>query len=183
LFVILWGQPVNAGGLPPDSLVQIHPDPAHTTLEDSVASKPGLVMTKSPAMAVGLSAVLPGAGQFYNESYWKVPIVMGLGGYFVYEWIKNDNLAQDYRDLYEASKTPEDPDGNTQYLAIRDFYKDQRDTFTWYFAILYVANLLDAYVDANLYDFDVGDDLTLRVIPGAQQVHAFVPGVSVRLSF
>jgi TM2 domain-containing membrane protein YozV len=142
-----------------------------------------MTITKSPGLAVGLSAVLPGAGQFYNESYWKVPVVMGLGGYFVYEWFQNDNLAQDYREQYEASKTPEDPDGDTRLLSVRDFYKDQRDEFALYFFILYVANLLDAYVDANLYDFNVGDELTLRVLPGAQQWSAIVPGVSVRLSF
>ena len=126
---------------------------------------PGLRMSKSPGLAVGLSAILPGAGQFYNESYWKVPIVLGIGAYFVSGWIRNDNLAEDYRNQYEASKTPEDPDGDTSLLSARDFYKNQRDSFVWYFVILYVANLVDAYVDANLYDFDVGETLTLRVLP------------------
>ena len=45
-------------------------------------------MKKSPTTAVLLSAVLPGAGQFYNESYWKIPIIGGLVGYFGYEYFQ-----------------------------------------------------------------------------------------------
>jgi len=147
------------------------------------AQQSSVSMTKSPALAVGLSAILPGAGQFYNESYWKVPIVVGLGAYFVSGWIRNDNLAEDYRIQYEESKTEEDPDGDGTLLSTRDFYKNQRDTFVWYFVILYVANLVDAYVDANLYDFDVGDDLTLRVLPEIGQRSEQSIGLGVKILF
>jgi len=122
------------------------------------------VMSKSPLLAMGLSAILPGAGQFYNQSYWKIPIALGLGVYFASEWIRNNNLVKDYRERYAASFTPSLPFGDGSLLALRDFYKDQRDTFAWYFLILYIANVVDAYVDANLYDFDVGDNLSLRVV-------------------
>ena len=43
--------------------------------------------TKSPWLAVGLSAVVPGLGQLYNENSWKAPLIWGVGGYWVYEWI------------------------------------------------------------------------------------------------
>ncbi len=142
-----------------------------------------LSMTKSPGLAVGLSAVLPGAGQFYNESYWKIPIVVGLGAYFVSGWIRNDNLAEDYRVQYEESKTEEDPDGDGTLLSTRDFYKNQRDTFVWYFVILYVVNLVDAYVDANLYDFDVGDDLTLRLLPEIERRPEQSIGLGLKILF
>jgi hypothetical protein len=140
-------------------------------------------MTKSPGLAVGLSAILPGAGQFYNESYWKIPIIAGLGGYFVWEWIRNDNLADDYRNQYEDSKTPEDPDGDLTLLSTRDFYKNQRDTFVWYFVILYVAQLVDAYVDANLYDFDVGENLSLQLLPEIGLRREQSVGVGLRVHF
>ena len=105
-----------------------------------------------------LSAVLPGAGQFYNESYWKVPVILGLGGYFLVEFLDNHELYRDYSDRYEASLGTT-PGGDPQLLTYREFYRDQRDTFAWYFLILYAINILDAYVDASLFDFDVGGDL------------------------
>jgi len=153
---------------------------------DSVASSAvrsqrtseSFVMSKSPLLATGLSAILPGAGQFYNESYWKIPVALGLGVYFASEWIQNNNLVKDYRAQYAASFTPSLPFGDSQLLALRDFYKDQRDTFAWYFLILYVVNVVDAYVDASLYDFDVGDNLSLRVVPGV----APNPGESFRIN-
>lgn len=115
-------------------------------------------MKKSPTTAVLLSAVLPGAGQFYNESYWKIPIIAGLVGYFGYEYFRQNNFYKDYRDQYSASQTPQNPEGNLSLKELREFYRDQRDDFIWYFTIVYVINLVDAYIDAHLFDFDVKDE-------------------------
>ncbi|MBL0107256.1 MAG: hypothetical protein IPP52_08230 [Ignavibacteria bacterium] len=61
-------------------------------------------MKKDPWKAVLYSALLPGAGQVYNKSYWKVPVIAGLGGYFVYEYIRNNNKYIEYKDLYQNSQ-------------------------------------------------------------------------------
>lgn len=124
-----------------------------------------------------LSAVVPGAGQFYNESYWKVPVVFGFGLYFVSSWLDNNRRYQDYRDKYSASLAL-NPNGDARLLAVREFYKEQRDSFTWYFLILYMLNIADAYVDASLYDFNVGGDLSLRLRPPPAGV-----GLGLRLQF
>jgi hypothetical protein len=121
--------------------------------------------TKSPGKAMLFSAILPGSGQFYNESYWKVPIVVGFGVYLVYNWIDNNKLYQDYKEQYSQSITPALPEGNDALLNTREFYKDQRDSFTWYILIWYFITLADAYVDASLYDFNVGSDLSLHTLP------------------
>jgi hypothetical protein len=122
-----------------------------------------VVETKSTTKAMLFSALIPGLGQIYTHSYWKLPIIWGLGGYYLYEWNRNNNLYRDYRDQYLASISRSEPSGNLTVKAYRDFYRDQRDSFTWYFGILYFANIVDAYVSASLYDFDVGDDLSVRV--------------------
>ncbi len=126
----------------------------------------GTHSTKSPGLAVLASAILPGAGQIYNESYWKVPAVMGFGLYFASQYFHYNRLANDARDKYFGSLNTI-PAGDQAQLRLREFYKDQRDTFAWYFVILYLVNIADAYVDASLYDFDVGDDLSLQLIPGS----------------
>jgi len=114
---------------------------------------------KSSLTAVGLSAILPGAGQVYTERYWKVPLILGLGGYWVYEWSRNNDRYQEFRDLYAASIVTTPPQGDDRYLSLREFYKDQRDSFTWYLGALYLLNVVDAFVGAELYDFDVSPDL------------------------
>ena len=108
--------------------------------------------------AVLRSAVLPGWGQAYNESYWKIPVIAGFLGYYVYGWVRNDDRYKEYRDLYSDSITEENDQGNPTYLRVREFYKDQRDQFAVYFGIAYFLNLIDAYVDAHLFDFDVTPD-------------------------
>ncbi len=133
--------------------------------------------TKSPWLAVGLSAALPGLGQIYDRSYWKLPIIWGLGGYWVYELIHLNNNYKDFRDQYTNSITPLLPGGNNQFLNLRDFSRDERDRFAWYLGALYLLNLVDASVGASLVDFDVGPDLTAggRAAPGVR--------ASVRLAF
>lgn len=125
---------------------------------------------KSGWLAVGLSAVLPGAGQAYTENYWKIPVIWGLGGYWIYEWTRNNDRYRDFRDQYSQSMTLFPPYGDERLLNLREFYRDQRDSFTWYLGLLYFLNIVDAYVGAQLYDFDVGPDLGAAT-PG---VHAMV---------
>ncbi len=161
------------GLMPPDSVTlqttdSLQESPAVPFTQISV-STPDTVSshyspTKSPGLAMLFSAVLPGAGQFYNESYWKVPVALGFGTYFASEWLNNNRRVQDAREKYNAALSTDPAEASTQ-LRLREFYKKQRDTFAWYFLIFYLVNVADAYVDASLYDFDVGDNLSLRVIP------------------
>jgi len=115
-------------------------------------------------MAMLLSAVIPGARQVYNSSYWKVPIIVGFGLYFTSQWLDQNRRYIESRDKYKESLSV-DPAGDSREHARRDFYRDQRDMFTWYMAILYFVNIADAYVDASLYDFNVGGDLSIRFVP------------------
>lgn len=126
-------------------------------------------MKKSPTKAVLFSAVLPGAGQFYNESYWKIPIIGGLVGYFGYEYFRNNNLYKDYRNSYAVSQTEVNPNGDFSLKTLREFYRDQRDNFVWYFLIVYVVNMVDAYIDAHLFDFDVSDDKFTKYGPKGKE--------------
>jgi len=123
---------------------------------------------KSPWLAVGLSALAPGVGQIYDESYWKAPLIWGVSGYWVYQWISLNGKYQDFRDRYSASFLISSG-GNSQYQRLRDFYHDERDKFAWFLGALYFLNLVDAYVGAHLYDFDVSPDLGAdgRVVPRA----------------
>ncbi len=151
----------------------IRPDSTHqaATVTDSLRVRTdgdtvaAPVRTKSPTTAMLLSGVCPGAGQVYNGSYWKTPIILGLGIYFVSEWLNNNRRADDYRQQFDLSVQTLPPYGNTRLRDLREFYKDQRDSFTWYFFILYVLNIVDAYVDASLYGFDVSPTLSLRGLP------------------
>jgi hypothetical protein len=119
-------------------------------------------MKKSPWLAVGFSAVLPGLGQLYNQSYWKVPIILGLSAYLGYQLYDNHKKYADYRDQYAATQTPENPAGNESLKDLRELYRGQRDDFIWYFTIVYVINLVDAYVDAHLFDFDIREEKIQR---------------------
>lgn len=130
------------------------------TSDDSVK----IANTKSSLGAVLRSAILPGLGQIYNESYWKVPIIWGLTGWLVYNWIQNNNYYIDYKNLYIQSVS--NGQENLNYKIFREFYRDQRDLFAIYLGLTYFLNLVDAYVDAQLFNFDVnsiGDKINFNL--------------------
>ena len=104
--------------------------------------------TKSPTGAMLRSMVIPGWGQLYNESYWKIPIVWGALGAFAYAWKWNDDKVNYYDDKYHSEQ-------NTGYYELREFYRNQRDLNTVFFVLVYLLNVVDAYVDAHMFDFEV----------------------------
>jgi len=133
-----------------------------TVLTDSTKALRPVSNGRSPTTAILLSAIVPGAGQVYTGRYWKVPIVLGFSGYFAYEVMKlNDNYKSAQGKYTESVKEGENNgQGNAQLQYERDFYRDERDRFGFYLLLTYLLNIVDAYVDASLFDFDVGDNLT-----------------------
>lgn len=121
-------------------------------------------MKKSPWKAVVFSAILPGLGQAYNESYWKLPIVAVAGGTLGYYIFYNNSKYIDYRDKYAETQTVVNPNGDERYKRLRESYRDLRDTYLLYFAIFYMINLADAYVDAHLYDFNVSEKIKVGLM-------------------
>lgn len=111
-------------------------------------------MQKSPWGAVLRSAILPGFGQYYNESYWKIPIVWGVLTWFTYNYTILNNDYKFYRDRYISTANPNDK-------TLRDDFRDERDMFAIYLGLTYLANLLDAYVDAHMFDFTVKESSSL----------------------
>lgn len=113
----------------------------------------GFSQEKSPWGAVLRSAVIPGFGQFYNESYWKIPIILGIGAYYVYEWDYLNGMYKKNQKIYFDGVQKGAPDPELRRK--RDFYRDQRDLFAIYLGLVYFIQLIDAYVDAQLFDFNV----------------------------
>ncbi len=110
-------------------------------------------MQKSPWGAVLRSAVFPGLGQFYNDSYWKIPVIWGVLAYLGYQWDRNNTLYKRYRDDYSLSLLNNQT--NSFAFKAREFYKDQRDLVAVFIGLTYFLNLVDAYVDAQLFDADI----------------------------
>lgn len=136
------------------------------------------VTKKSPTNAM-LYSIVPGGGQIYNEQYWKAGIVIGglsgLGTSVIY-W---NNKFNDTK--LRINALGEDPDEAELDLLKRrrEFYRDYRDQMAVYFFAFYMASIIDAYVGAQLYEFETGEDLSLNfgvIRPGFN-------GVSLKLRF
>lgn len=144
-----------------------------------------------PTRAVWMGALIPGFGQIVNKKYWKLPIVYGGFMGFAYALSWNNNRYVSYKNAYRDII---DDDPTTNYhveilprgytlenypggiSVYRDRLKTGMEQFRRYrdMTILlsigyYALVMLDAFVDAQLYDFDITPDLVLNVAPARIQ--------------
>jgi len=142
-----------------------------------------------PIRAALLSAAIPGLGQAYNKKYWKIPLVwLGLGafGYFI-KW--NDDQYQFYRRnlLYEVAQDPDYPNetglDQATLKRVRDRFRRTRDQLALYGILFYMLQIVDAHVDAHLIEFDVNQDLSVRIEPGLLPLTLGGSQVGVTLKF
>lgn len=135
--------------------------------------------------AMWLAIILPGAGQIYNRKYWKLPIIYGgfVGCAYAMSW--NNQMYHDYSQAYLDIM---DDDPNTQsynqflhlgakidesnierYKEIfrkrKDRYRRWRDMSMFVMIGVYAFSVIDAYVDASLSEFDISNDLSLKIEP------------------
>ena len=171
------------------------------SLNDSVSRKVGKPtlprqrFVPNPKRALWLSLVLPGAGQIYNRKYWKLPFIYGgfLGCTYALMWNQ-----QMYRDYSQAYLDIMDDDPRTcSYLEMlppryditgreeqfkklfkrkKDFYRRYRDLSAFCFVGVYLLSVVDAYVDAQLSEFEISPDLSMSVRPAVMEAQGISTG-------
>jgi hypothetical protein len=140
-----------------------------------------LVQRKSYRRATLYSAILPGAGQFYNKKYWKIPIVWAAIGIPTYLYFQNKQIYNEaqYALVVTINKSGQDslskvsPDflplvqsGNTTAIInVRDEARKDQDYSILFVLLFYGLNIVDATVDAHLKDFNVSSDLSFKIKP------------------
>ena len=135
--------------------------------------------------AVWLSALFPGLGQIYNRRYWKLPVGVGGGGGLIYATWSNNRMLLDYQqaylDIMDSDPTtrsymdffpPTYREEDLDKTWLTNILKQRKDAYRYYrdYCIvgmvgLYLVCILDAYVDAELYHFDMSPDLSMVVKP------------------
>ena len=142
-----------------------------------------------PNRAAFYSAVLPGLGQIYNKKYWKLPIIYGGGAVFLYFVKRNDIRYNRYKNALIA-ETDNNPNNVNPFRLSADrlnsqvdFYRRNRDYMIIFTCVFYGLNILDAYVDAHLNEFDVSDDLSMKISPMIdQQPNSMKPSFGLKLA-
>ncbi len=146
-----------------------------------------------PRKTLIFSAIFPGLGQVYNRKYWKLPILYGgfIGFSYAISW--NNRYYQDYFQAYKDIMD-EDPETNSWHNFLRygqdpesvdttwlkdvlrrgkNYYRRYRDLSIIGTVALYGLSIMDAYVDAQLFEFDITPDLSMRVEPAVIQKNSY----------
>jgi hypothetical protein len=194
----------------PDTLAGFISGEAASPLEKT-APFPGRDTTfkPNPTKATLYSVAVPGLGQIYNRKYWKLPLVYGsfIGCAYAINW--NNNQYAGYKDAFIAFEDADETTGSwkayvphsypencdewtseqkTRFSAAlkakKDYYRNYRDMSVIITIGVYAVWIIDAYVDAQLFDFDVSPDLSMRVAPALfEQATAGPRSLGLQLSF
>lgn len=162
-----------------ETVQQSSPAPLQENLES-------LSWTPVPVQAALYSTVLPGLGQAYNKKHWKIPVIWGLLGTGAYAigYYKR-NYDRYHSRFITAVNTGTDQNGyGREQLA-----RAQKQASRYYnyavvlTALAYVLNILDALVDANLYELDHEKELSLRptLIPQENADHFLGLSLNIKL--
>lgn len=155
-------------------------------------------VTHSVRKATILSAVIPGGGQIYNhlampkgkkKAFWKVPLIYaGLGtlGYFI---VDNHRTVLELRDQYRIIDGGGTATGiwsiygsdKSAILSLHDQFAQWRDLSIIGFAAVYAVQVIDAAVEAHFVNFDVSEDLSLRISPTLMTQQS--AGIKISLNF
>ena len=138
----------------------------------------------NPTKATWMALVFPGGGQIYNKKYWKLPIFYAGFAGCAYALTWNNRMYKDYFSAYKDAMNNnwtaksitelipkrylERTSANqvTELLRKRkDTYRRYRDISVFAFIAVYALSVIDAYVDAELSNFDISPDLSMRVEP------------------
>jgi len=138
---------------------------------DSVPVKGDLLLvdrTYEPRKAL-LWALIPGGGQVYNRRWWKVPLVFGGFTSVLAVLEYNQTNYQRFKRAYDQKLAGNEHefsgtiiDDERRLLNFRNQFNKGRQSAYFYLIGLYLAQGVEAYVDAHLRNFDIDEDLSLR---------------------
>ncbi len=149
-----------------------------------------------PQIATRRSAILPGWGQIYNRSYWKLPLVYGALGITAYIFVDNlgtvkatnyairyltptDSAGTSYDNIAPYLRPFVDAEDVNSLRNVRNQFRQYVDYSALVFILFWGLNVLDATVDAHLKHFDVSDELSLKIKPNIIPSSSQVVGVSL----
>jgi len=125
------------------------------------------LVEKDASRALMYALVLPGLGQAYNQKYWKMPLVwLGIGASIYAINYNRDNYLEASRNYIEEPSSI-----NERYLT---FWRRNMELSYIAAMAIYGLQMLDAYVDALLFSWDVNEDLSMRLAPSLQPLS--IPG-------
>jgi len=161
---------IRVENYPADTLSSVKPKSEIEVLSDiEVSNSPAKVTKYNPTKAGLYSAVLPGLGQYYNKKYWKIPIVWGGIGTGIGITLWNDKQYKRYRNAFVAQlnglphEFSDIPGITAEALGrTQDRAKRQRDYAIAVTGLVYILNIVDAVVDAHLYEGRHDPDLAIK---------------------
>ena len=122
-----------------------------------------------PNKATFMSSLVPGLGQYYNQQYWKIPIIYGGFTGLIYYASYNNFVYKKYKREYKWA-TDNDERTKSQYPAentkrLKDTWRRYRDICFIGIGALYLLQVIDANVDAHFFDFTIDKDLSIKADP------------------
>lgn len=136
-----------------------------------------------PGKAALYGLILPGAGQLYNRRYWKFPIVIAIEGYTIKYLADQINTFKQVDQCWksyviDASNpdigcalgpgTADDLESLSEAFDKRDKTRSAKEAAWLIMGAVHLMQLVEAFVDRHLINFDTNEDLSFHNIPSRE---------------
>jgi Family of unknown function (DUF5683) len=132
------------------------------------------IFNGKPGRAALYSLVVPSGGQIYNKKWWKVPLALGLDGYFIYNVINKKSTYNQFNNIvlnYQNNAMYIDPFySKSQAINLRSQARSGVENAWVYLVIGHLVTVFDAYVDRHLKDFDISPNLSFDGTPNPESL-------------
>lgn len=135
-----------------------------------------LALERLPRKAAISSAILPGLGQIQNKRWWKLPLIYGGFASFVIAYQDNNKQYHTFLEEIQYRLANNGNPGNPDFagysfeglVRIKDNFRRNRELSIIGGVVLHAVNIIDAYVDAKFFRFDISENLALQIRPSVQ---------------
>lgn len=177
----------------------IAPAPQQADTGEYKYVNPGKVAARK---AVLRSAMIPGWGQVGNGLNLyrgiKVAAIYTGGTLLALSYIQNNGNYHQYLEEIQYRTefgVPKPGNGLEQYgnnaglITAKEIFRRNREVIVFSFVALYAVNIIEAYVDARLKYFDIGNESALKISPAIINsstmfgYQTFTPGMKMAIKF
>lgn len=166
---------------PPDS----NPPPPSSNQQGT--QRVGSIFYGQPGKAALYSLIAPGGGQIYNKRYWKAPIIWGIEGFAFLNLSESISNTRNATSCWQAT-IPNSTEGdisrcsesvlnsssqNSTAFSERQSARSRRDVAWILMSAAHLLNIVEAFVDRHLINFDTSEDLSFHNIPNKQVTERF----------
>lgn len=171
-----------------ETIQVVSPDSVGAKTERTALESFRMIFTGEPGKAALYGLLLPGGGQIYNKSYWKVPLVLAADataiGIFVYYRREYRNFKAAHSNVINGIPTSyRNISDEPSLRRYRNSFRLDMERMGMIMGIVHLLGVVEAFTDNHLKSFDIDENLSLDIHTENETYNLSYTGVGLKYNF